>query len=606
MYAGRILTRFLICCFFFANSTSLFAVQSISSERIALGDYSAVFHHINEYIVDLVDEEDIAGLSIAIVNEQNIVWKKGFGFSDKKRNIKATPNTKYQVGAVTGLLTSALIMRLAEENKLNIDDNIKKHLPDLHIRSRYNDASVITIRHLLTHHAGLPINVFKHSWEKQPPSFHSLVSPSTELIASYPPETIYAFSNIGYSLLGLIAERVTGQSFSEAMEKYLLSPLGMKNSSVNNENVAVKEIAIGYKDGDSTETLLPRDTPSVGLVTTVMDLSYFVRQYFGEKTPHRDGLDEMIRIQNENIELDIGRQVGFSWFVGGMNVKNAGPVIWRGGATPYHRSCVAMLPEHKLAVVILSNDGESWKAIEKIAEEILRLMVAAKSGVKQPERGEQIEDNVKVELAADHNRKKDTFANAYSGFIGHIEIKPESDDKNYHAKIIGWPFVLSQDVMNPDWYTLKYDLFGFIPIDISWIAGVKVQPAVINQHRVLIVYYKSRQYLFAQRFEKKLIHQNWKTMVGEYQVKNTDVLLESMKVKSIVLKIKNNALFFIYRLPFFFGLDLEVPLNTLSNTEAIISGLGTGLNETVSIRMQNGKAVLVYSGYVLENTLYEK
>ena len=241
--------------------------------------------------------------------------------------------------------------------------NIKKHLPDLVVHSRVRSNEIITIRNLLTHHAGLPINVFKHSWAKDPVSFHSLLDSSSKLSASYAPETIYAFSNVGYSLLGLIVERVTKQSFSYAMQKYILTPLKMENSSVDNNSDLVKSIAVGYKNGDVGEKLLPRDTPSVGLLTTAKDLSRFIRLYFEGSASQWRNLTETIRVQNSDIKLDVGRKVGFSWNIDGMNVKNAGSVIWRGGATPFHRSRVAMLPDHKLGVIVLSNDSKSWEVI---------------------------------------------------------------------------------------------------------------------------------------------------------------------------------------------------------------------------------------------------
>ena len=224
-------------------------------------------------------------------------------------------------------------------------------------------------------------------------------------------------------------------------------------------------------------------------------------------------------------------------------------------------------------------------------------MLEAKTGIKQPEEPKD-ETQKKAKIIPHKNLIKDGFANAYSGFVGHIKI--HSTDSTQTAKILGWNFVLSKDQNNLNWYELKYDLLGFIPIDISWISGVKVRPAIVDKKRVLIVYYKGRQYLFAQDFKPEKVHETWKTLLGEYQVQNSDSLLESMKVKSGELVLNDGDLFFVYRLPFWFGIDIEIPIKTLSNSEAIIPGLGTGLNETIYVEKVDGKFELEYSGYKLE------
>ncbi|MDH3326550.1 MAG: beta-lactamase family protein [Gammaproteobacteria bacterium] len=583
---------FFIVCVFFAPQLS--ASEPVPPDSIGLNNYPAVITFLNEYVSYLVDEEDLSGLSILIVNDQNIVWEKGFGFSDTGLKKEAGPDTLYQAGAVTGLLTAALVVRLSEEGLLGLDDDISKYLPELLIQSRYKNDTTITIRNLLTHHAGLPINVFNQSWDKQPPEFRSLLDSSIKLRSSYPPETIYAFSNVGYSLLGLIIEKVTGQSFSSSMKKYIFNPLNMDASSVDNNSELMKLLATGYKDGKTGQKLLPRDTPSVGLATTTKDLSRFIRLYFRGESEEWRNAGEAIRIQNSSIKLDVQKQVGFSWYVGGMNVQNAGRVLWRGGATPYYRSRVAMLPDHKLGVVILSNDSKSWEVISKISEKALQLMLEAKTGIKQPDEKEK--KNTKISVNKYLNPA--SFSTAYTSFVGYIAVEKSRD--KYRTNVLGWPFLLIKDEKDKGWFTLEYDLLGFIPIDVSWISGIKVRPAIIDNRNVLIVYYKSHQYLFGQHLGAQKVHPGWSQLVGEYKIKNRDSLLDSMKIKSGELLLKQNGLFFVYRLPFWFGVDLEIPLQTLSDTETVIPGLGTGLNETISVKRIKGQRLLEYSGYLLE------
>jgi len=584
---NAVLILILLFCF-----RAVSASEPVAPKNIALNNYPAVVAFLNQYIEYLVDEEDIAGLSVAIVNGNHVIWEKGFGYANVDLKIKAKANTVYQAGAVTGLLTAALIVELSEKKLLDLDDNIKQYLPALKIHSRFQKTPTITIRQLLTHHAGLPINIFKDSWSEKPPGFSALLRPETNLNASFPPGHIYAFSNIGYSLLGLIIEKATNLSYSKAMEQYILEPMNMSSSSVDNENELHTKLAIGYKKGEPGKRLSSRDTPSVGLVTTVKDLSRFVRRYFSGN----DALAETIKVQNPDVEFDVERQVGFSWYIGGMNIEGGGPIIWRGGATPYFRSRVAMLPEHELGIAILSNDTRSWEVISQISEKALQLMLEAKAGITQPV-GSDEPDKKKIITSAAHI-KAASFSKAYSSFVGYIPTIKEGDE--YRANILGWSFLLNEDERNKHWFTLQYDLLGFIPIDISWISGVKVRAATINKQRVIIVYYKGRQYLFGIEHLTSEIHPAWRNVLGEYTVKNTDVLLESMKVKEGELLIRDNQLLFVYELPLLLGTVLEIPVKTISNEQAIIPGLGTGLNETVRIMKAGENSVLEYSGYLLE------
>jgi len=545
---------------------------------------------LDDFIQEKFEDDDLVGLNVAVVVEDKIVWQKSYGYSNEKLGLRATRNTMYQIGALSGTFTAALTLHLADIGLINIDDNILNYLPNLKIRYRNDISPVITIRHLLTHHAGLPINIFKDSWNIEPVSIQTLISSGVEINASYLPEIIYGFSNVGYSLLGLIIEKVTKLSFSDAMKKYVFSVQNMSTSSVNHHDEVMKNLAVGYKDGDPQTKIFPRDTPSVGMATSIEDLAKFIPLYFKDKQNRWKGLKESIKTQNSDVLLDIEKKVGYTWNINGLNIKGGGPVIWRGGTTPYFRSRVSMLPKHEIAVIVLSNDSRSWKAINEISEKALSLLLAYDFNIKQPE-GSPI-------ISATESIQNSAFANTYSSFLGLVSMSNKND--SLKAKIIGWPISLVKDKNNKQWYNLQYDLLGFIPIDISWISQVKVRPAIIDGHSVLIAHYKGRKILFGNKLEQKNIHPRWKSLVGKYKIRNQDTLTKVMKIEEGDLIIRNNRLFFTYDLPVWFGLKLEIPVSTISNSIAIVPGLGTGLNETISNRTIDGKRVLMYSGYILE------
>ena len=96
------------------------------------------------------------GLSIGIVHDQELVWARGFGYADVNEQVAATAATRYRIASITKLFTSTGVLMLRDAGKLQLDDPVEQHLPWFNIRQRFPDAPAITIRHLLTHTAGLP------------------------------------------------------------------------------------------------------------------------------------------------------------------------------------------------------------------------------------------------------------------------------------------------------------------------------------------------------------------------------------------------------------------------------------------------------------------
>ena len=101
-------------------------------------------------------KNSVTGLSIALVDDQRIVWAEGFGYADQEKKIPATADTLYRVGSISKLFTDTAAMQLVEQGKLDIDQPLKKYIPNFSIKSRYPDTAEITPRQLMTHHSGLP------------------------------------------------------------------------------------------------------------------------------------------------------------------------------------------------------------------------------------------------------------------------------------------------------------------------------------------------------------------------------------------------------------------------------------------------------------------
>ena len=112
-------------------------------------------------LLDLWIEEQVAyqqlpGLAIGIVHGGELIWAKGYGYSDIESKTPTTPDTLYRIGSITKLFTATAVMQLRDAGKLRLDDPVARHLPWFEIKSSFEDVPEVTVWHLLTHTAGLP------------------------------------------------------------------------------------------------------------------------------------------------------------------------------------------------------------------------------------------------------------------------------------------------------------------------------------------------------------------------------------------------------------------------------------------------------------------
>src|SRR5262249_48776735 len=164
-------------------------------------------------------KNDTPGLSIALVDDQRVVWAQGFGYADWELKIPATERTIYRAGSISKLFTDTAALQLAEQGRLNIDAPLQTYLPEFSIRQRVAKAAPITLRDLMTHHAGLPRDVLKGFQTTEPAAFDTLLTELGDEYAAYAPGQCFYYSNVGVTLLGSAIQRVSGEPFTVHMKQ---------------------------------------------------------------------------------------------------------------------------------------------------------------------------------------------------------------------------------------------------------------------------------------------------------------------------------------------------------------------------------------------------
>ncbi len=337
-------------------------------EQPQIADATRVF---DLWVEQHIAHRTVPGLSIAVVYDQELVWSKGYGFSDLESETPATPDTVYRIGSITKLFTSTAILQLRDQGKLRLDDPVSLHLPWFRVRNPFPDAPEITIRHLLTHTAGL-------SREADFPYWTDHIFPTREELAEAvlkqevinPPETTYHYSNLGMSLLGEVVTEVSGLPWADYVQEKILNPLGMENSSTDPAEDLQHRLATAYMlegaDGERRVMeyyLSGAISPAASIVSTVEDLGRFASLQFrggpagGDQILKGSTLREMQRVQWVYDSFSGGRGLGFA-----VTRRNGKDFVGHGGSIGGNVTNLLMVPDEKIAVIVAINADDGSPA----------------------------------------------------------------------------------------------------------------------------------------------------------------------------------------------------------------------------------------------------
>jgi serine beta-lactamase-like protein LACTB len=251
-------------------------------------DYSHVVEKLEEAIAYEMEDKDLPAISIALVDDQEIVWAQGFGMADPDEGIPATAGTVHRIASLSKLFTDMAVMQLAERGDVDIDAPITDYLPEFQPRNSFDRE--ITLRQIMSHRSGIvrepPVG---HYFDPTEPTVAQLVESLNSTDIVYEPESRTKYSNAAISVAGYAVEKVRGQSFDQYMQANILDPIGMSRSSYLPKPEIIEHLAIGYMwgyDGRVFEapTFELGMVPAAGMYSTAKDLAEFMKMLFnGER-----------------------------------------------------------------------------------------------------------------------------------------------------------------------------------------------------------------------------------------------------------------------------------------------------------------------------------
>ena len=360
-------------------SACLFSCSTQSfKQNLSINASSEGFHQkVDSIVIAKMNEYNIPGLSIGLVQHDSILYSKGYGVKDIRTGEPVTRNSIFHTASISKLFTAMAIMKLVEDDKLGLDDDLNDVLPEL----RLSDARTqeITIRHLLNHTSGFP-DISDYQWENQNQSDTSLknyvLGLNPELISA--PSREFHYSNIGYNILGYVVEATSGMTFETYVRDTILDPAGMKQSDFRYYMIPDSLKTTPHSKHWLTQTIRPRKTypytrehaPSSTLNASSHDLSrwmiYFLRtlQDSSSSTRHHT----MIKPS-----FDPYAHIGLGFQLYDFDGYKA---VGHFGGDRGFRSFLLMIPEENIGLVVLGNADFDDNYRQEILYPIARLLLS--------------------------------------------------------------------------------------------------------------------------------------------------------------------------------------------------------------------------------------
>ena len=239
-------------------------------------DQAAIEAHVQAVIDGALARPEAVGLSVAVARGGAVIVQQSAGLADIEHGVQANVDTLFRVGSLTKMFTAAAVLRLLEQGKLSLDDDIRVRLPNAPTQAR-----AVTIRQMLTHTSGLP-NITSQSEFRRSAAREMAVAELMAIVEGAPfefePGARWNYSNTNYLLLGPMIEAADGRSYAQFLETEFFGPLGLTHTRQDSEREIIRNRAQGYDFdpgvGPRNDALIAMSNPGAGggLLSTAADL----------------------------------------------------------------------------------------------------------------------------------------------------------------------------------------------------------------------------------------------------------------------------------------------------------------------------------------------
>lgn len=357
---GRLNTKkalaFMLCCVFSCVLIGNIAV-SAATETVTYATSK-----IDQFVQKKKQAERIPGISLAIVNGNQITYLKGYGVADTS-GTPVTPKTPFVIGSLSKSFTAVAIMHLKEKGKIDINAPVQHYLPWFCLANPEASKS-ITIKNLLSQTSGI-LN-YSDSGNNEL-SIEQVVHDQKNTQLAKPVNSVFQYSNVNYIILGEVIQAVTGESYEKYIEKNIFNPLEMKNSYTSSDEAQEHGLSNGYRSFFGLMLPMKQDehpasVPAGYLISSSEDMAHYLiaemndGTYKGNTILSKAGIEEthtpIATVKNIMSTINFTGNYGMGWFI-----DQNGNLLHGGDVANFH-SYIEIVKSQNTGIVMLFNSND--------------------------------------------------------------------------------------------------------------------------------------------------------------------------------------------------------------------------------------------------------
>ncbi len=348
---------------------------------------------LDERLPALLADHQVPGAAVA-VSVGGDVMDVAAGVLSKATGVEATADSVFQVGSITKLWTSTLVMQLADDGKLDIDAPVRRYLPEFRLADE-SAAAAITVRQLLCHTAGFEGDIFTDTGPGDD-CLEKYVATLGTVPQLFAPGEMFSYNNAGFCVLGRVVEVLRGKPYDHCLREQIIKPLGLTHTASGAQEAILFRAAVGHirDDADAEPAPAPvwslaRSNAPAGSMLTMRprDLLVFARMHASDGVA-ADGTRVLTAtsvkaMQEQQVRLPNLGMLGNSWGLGWEIFDwPGGTVIGHDGGTIGQAAFLRMVPDRGVAIALLTNGGDAIGVYHEIYSQLLREL----AGIELPAR----------------------------------------------------------------------------------------------------------------------------------------------------------------------------------------------------------------------------
>ncbi|WP_244555969.1 cyclic peptide export ABC transporter [Paenibacillus macquariensis] len=353
--------RVMMACLILCCAGHVLVSMLFANRAEAAGANDLVEQHtekIEKFINENMKKGNIPGMTVVIVQGNETVYSKSFGYADVNNKIKVTQDTSFEIASNSKAFTGLAVLELEKAGLLTLDDPISKFFAGF--KTTYKGKPYeITLRQLLHHSSGMPwYTITNIPISDHPDALEEVVNNVNGMRLDSRPGEQFQYATINYAIIGAVIEKVTGQPFEEYMEKNVFQPLGLKHTTVYPEKAT--SLALGYKNGffkarEYEAPIFRGNRPAGYIMMDGNDLALWLKYQLGSIQTPLTPLIMETHVPDRTVKPS--RFDYSSYAMGWADYQSGNGELSKAGLNPNFSAYMVLRPQDNLAVGIMANSG---------------------------------------------------------------------------------------------------------------------------------------------------------------------------------------------------------------------------------------------------------